>query len=113
LVLGDYKMSEIRTSSYVWPQIHMRTLLIGLLTCMNLQATFDYMGQQGKYIIVCLYYLLNFKPIKTSSKYYLLKVLTYSKVPNTRVGGKLFERKCRRDFFCLLGEKKFRWEKLP
>ena len=48
LVLGDYKMSEIRTSSYVWPQIHMRTLLIGLLTCMNLQATFDYMGQQGK-----------------------------------------------------------------
>ena len=49
LVLGDYKMSEIRTSSYVWPQIHMRTLLIGLLTCMNLQATFDYMGQQGKF----------------------------------------------------------------
>ena len=73
LVLGDYKMSKIKTSSYVWPQIHMRTLLIGLLTCMNLQATFDYMGQQGKYIIVCLYYsILNQSRLAVNIITYLL-----------------------------------------
>ena len=38
LVLGDYKMSEIRTSSYVWPQIHMRTLLIMAIQVVEFQT---------------------------------------------------------------------------
>ena len=38
MVLGDYKMSEIRTSSYVWPQIHMRTLLIMAIQVVEFQT---------------------------------------------------------------------------